>query len=601
MSDTTIVYLIIAGVVVLFATNRLPVELVAIGSALALYLTDILTVEETLAGFGSPTVVLIASLFVVSESLEATGVTAWASQQLSQRASDSPTRLIILTMVLVAVLSALITPNGAVAALVPVVVVLALRIGRSPSEMLLPLSFASFSGALFMLTGSPVNVIVSEASHEAGGGGFGFFEFAIVGVPLFIGTIVTTIVLGPRLLPKRQPESMPADFSQHARTLLAQYSLDVPVYRLRVRSGSPLVGMTAEDLDLTSYPSVTAISAQEEGVSGPVGRTRLTQGDFLVVRGTSEIVKQFAAENGLEATRSVAPKTAGGLFTPESGVAEVVIPPRSESIGQTVFPGMVTNSGDLIVLAVHRGSEERQRKTVLAAGDTLLLRGSWAALDEGLSDPKVLVVDEPDRIRRQLVPLGTNARVAIVVLAVMVVLLASGTIAPAIATLAAAGSLILLRVLTVQQAYRSISWTIVILIGAMIPLSTAMIKTGAADDIASIIVDSVGGGSPYMLIIALFVLVAIMGQVLSNTATALIVIPIAVAAALELDVSVQPVLMAVNIAASASFLTPIATTPNLMVLEPAGYRFGDYWKFGMPLMLLYFAVAILLVPLVWSF
>jgi di/tricarboxylate transporter len=158
-----------------------------------------------------------------------------------------------------------------------------------------------------------------------------------------------------------------------------------------------------------------------------------------------------------------------------------------------------------------------------------------------------------------------------------------------------------LRVLTVQQAYRAISWTVVILIAAMIPLSTAMTQSGAADDIAEQLASAVGDSSPYVLLIALFLLVAIMGQVLSNTATALIVIPVAVASAIELDVSVQPVLMAVNVAAAASFLTPIATTPNLMVLEPGGYRFGDYWKFGLPLMVMYFLVAILWVPLFWRF
>jgi di/tricarboxylate transporter len=165
----------------------------------------------------------------------------------------------------------------------------------------------------------------------------------------------------------------------------------------------------------------------------------------------------------------------------------------------------------------------------------------------------------------------------------------------------AAAALILMRVLTAQQAYRGISWTIVILIAGMIPLSTAMRQTGAADDIADTIVSSIGDGSPYVLLVALFILVALLGQVISNTATALIIMPVAVAAALEMDVSVQPVLMSVNVAAHASFLTPIATTPNLMVLEPGGYRFGDYWKFGLPLMLLYFVVSVGLVPLAWPF
>jgi di/tricarboxylate transporter len=183
----------------------------------------------------------------------------------------------------------------------------------------------------------------------------------------------------------------------------------------------------------------------------------------------------------------------------------------------------------------------------------------------------------------------------------MVVLLASGTVPPAVAAVIAASAVILLRILSVQQAYRAISWTTVILVGGMIPLSTAMVESGAADNIAELLTDALGDGSPYILLIALFVLVAVLGQLISNTATALIVIPVAVAAAIELDVSVQPTLMTVNIAAAASFLTPVATPANLMIMEPAGYRFTDYWKFGLVLMLWYALVAIVLVPVVWSF
>jgi di/tricarboxylate transporter len=602
LSDSTIVFLVLGGVVVLFVSNRVPVELTAIGAALVLYFTDVLSLEQTLAGFGDSTVVFIASLFVVSEGLEAAGVTAWAGQQLMERTGGSRARLVVLMMLLVALMSALITPNGAVAALVPVVVVLAIRLGRAPSELLLPLSFASFGGALLVLTGSPVNVIIAEASKDAGAGGFGYLEFAIVGVPLLAGTIAIALALGPRLLPERRPRTMPPDFSQHARALLAQYSLGDPITRLRVGPDSPFVGKTRAELDLRRHPGVEAIAAQEGEAGAAVARPALAAGDVLAVRGERSIVSRMARENGLTDV-SAGPFFAedDAVYTRESGVVEVVIPPRSEAIGETVFPGLVTESGDLVVLAVQRGGEDRAGKTILAAGDTLLLQGRWEALDESLEDRRLLVVDAPDQIRRQIVPLGPRAGVAIVVLAGMVVLLATGLTPPAVAGLLAACALVLLRVVTVQQAYRSISWTVVVLIGAMIPVATAMTQSGAASDVADGLVSIVGDGSPYLLLIALFVLVALLGQLISNTATALIVIPVAVAAALELDVSVQPILMAVNVAAHASFLTPVATTPNLMVLEPGGYRFGDYWKFGLPLLLLYFLVAVTIVPLVWRF
>ena len=202
-------------------------------------------------------------------------------------------------------------------------------------------------------------------------------------------------------------------------------------------------------------------------------------------------------------------------------------------------------------------------------------------------------------MRRQTAPIGRRGRHAAIVLAGMVVLLVTGITPPVVAGLLAAGAMILLRVLTVTQAYRSVSWTTVVLIGGMIPLSTAMQQTGAAEEMAHLLVELVGDASPYLLLLGLTVLTAALGQLISNTATALIVIPIAVSAAADIGVSVRPVLMAVTVAAAASFLTPVATPVNLMVMCPGGYRFGDYWRLGLPLLLLFVAVGTFLVPIFW--
>ena len=263
---------------------------------------------------------------------------------------------------------------------------------------------------------------------------------------------------------------------------------------------------------------------------------------------------------------------------------------------------MVTDSGDLVVLAVQRkGVDLDDYKTVLAAGDTLLLQGTWNALSEQLEDPDVLVVDAPHDVRRQALPFGPGAKRASVVLIVMVVLLAAGAVPPAVASLLAAGALVLSRVVTIEQAYRSISWTTVVLVAGMIPLSTAMTASGAADKIADRLVDIIGDSGAYPLLIGLFVLTAVLGQLISNTATILVVIPIAVSAAAEVDVSARPVLMSLNVVASAALLTPVATPANVMIMGPGGYRFGDYAKLGLPLLAWYFVIAIGLVPLIWSF
>ena len=519
MSDTTITFLVLAGVVVIFVLDRFPVAVVAIATALSLWATGVLDLHQALAGFGDPAVIFIASLFIVSESLDATGITVWAGQLLIGRVGDNPTKLLAAILVFVALLTALISVNGAVAALLPVMVVTAVRLKRPASLLLLPLAFGAHAGSLLTLTGSPVNVIASEYSHEAGAGSFGYFSFALAGIPLVAGTIVVVLLFGDRLLPQRSARSISKDFSDHARTLVDQYEL-----------------------------------APEDG-----------------------------------------------HFTRTLGLAEVVIPPRSPLVGDVVFPGMVTDSGDLVVVAVQRREQELSGETVLAVGDTLLLQGAWGALEHHLDDPSVLVVDDPELVRRQAVPLGPGASRTLLILAAMIVLLATAAVPPAVAGLLAAGALVVSGVLSIEAAYRGISWTTVILVAGMIPLSTAMVETGAAAKLADSLVDVVGQTSPYTLLAGLFLLTTALGQLISNMATALIVIPIALQAAKDVDVSARPVLMCVTVSAAAALLTPVATPANLMVMEPGGYRFSDYWKLGLPLLALYGIVAVLLVPVFWSF
>jgi di/tricarboxylate transporter len=520
MDASTTTYLVLAGAVVLFMSNRVHVALVALAVPLALWATDVLTLEQAFAGFGDPTVLFIAAMFVVADSLEATGVTAWIGQQLLARSGGGGPRVVALVMVVCALITAFITPNASVAALIPAVVIIALRVKLPTSQLLMPLAFGAHCGALLALTGSPVNVLVSEAGRDAGVGSFGFFSYALVGIPLLVGCVVITVLLGPRVLPRRNGRSMPPDFSSLAATLVNEYELE-------------------HDAD--------------------------------------------------------------SLFTRHHGVVEVVIPPRSPLIGQCAFRGMVTESGELIVVAVAReGEDVGPGEVELRAGDVLLLQGRWEAFERQL-DGDVLAVDEPEAIRRQLVVLGAGAKQSLLVLAGMVLLLVTGAVPPAVAALLAASALVVLRISTMEHAYRAISWTTVILVAGMIPLSTAMQSSGAAQEIADGLVEVVGDAGPYALLVALFGLVAFLGQLISNTATALVVIPVALSAAVELDVSARPVLMVVNIAAAAALLTPIATPANMMVMEPGGYRFGDYWKLGLPLMVWFFAVAVVITPLIWRF
>jgi len=524
VADSTITFIVLGAVVVLFVSNRIPVAVIAVGTALSLWATGVLDIEQATAGFGDPTVLFIAGLFVVSEALDATGVTVWVGQQLIHHAGTGRARIVLYMSIVCALVTAFITPNASVAALVPVVVAISVRLNLSTSQLLIPLAFSAHAGSLLALTGSPVSVVVSDAADEAGIGPFGFFEFALAGIPVAIGTIAIIVFLGPKLLPYRNPESLPADLSRLGGKLERQYRIDG--------------------------------------------------------------------------------ERSGELFGRRYGAAEIVIPPRSNLIGERFYRGMVTESGELRVLSVLRDGKaiDDDEQIELAAGDSMIVRGTWKALSHHIeADSDVLAVDRPDLVRRQTVPLGIGAKESIAVLVVMVALLITDLVPPVVASLGAAGALILLGVLSIEQSYRAIAWTTVILVAGMIPLSVAMRTTGAAEQLAGYLVDIVGDAGPYPLLIGLFILTATLGQLISNMATALIVIPVALSAAAELDVAAGPVLMSLNVATSAALLTPVATPANLMVMEPGGYKFNDYWKIGLPILVWFFVIAVFWVPVIWKF
>lgn len=523
-------FIVLALAVAGFITNRLPLVIVALFVPVALWGTGVLTLNESLQGFSDPITLFIASLFVLSEALDATGITAWIGQQLELRSSLSRTGLLITIMAVAAALSAVISINGAVAALLPVVVVATARAGVIPSHMLIPLAFAASAGSLITLTGTPVNIIVSDLSASSGGRAFGYFEFALVGIPLVVVTTLLVVLLGQRLLPKRAPER------------LAQAGADP---RASVRSWRE---------------SYTA---------------------------------------NLDTER---------LFTGEMGAVEVLVTPRSTLIGRIVSPGMTTQQEDLVIVAVHRGGAADAAPDdpvlpgtlTLQAGDSVLVHGPWDALHRYVQSSDVTAVEPPHLLQRG-VPLGRGWRRCLVVLAATIALLATGLLPPVIVGLLAAAALVLLGVVTVPQGFHAISWNTVVLIGALIPLSSAFVSSGAADAIASLVLNSAGNVSPHLALLVICVLVLILGQFISNVATVLVMGPIAVTFAQTLEVSVLPFMMGLSVTGAAAFLTPIATPANLMVMQPGGYRFGDYWRLGLPLSLVFLAAAVLYVPLVWRF
>jgi di/tricarboxylate transporter len=603
MNQIVITLSIILAAMVLFVWNRVPAAVVAVGTALALYFTGVLTMQEALGGFGDPVVVLIAALLAIASGLEIAGVGAWAGQLLIRHTGANETWRIVAIMIVAAVFSGLIGMNGAVAAMLPIVVVVAVRTKVAPSLLMIPLAFACLTGSKLTLLGTPVNVIAATQAEETGVGHIGFFEWSVLGIPLLAGTIVITVLLGRWLLPERRGQSIPADFSRHAHTLVEQYRLEDGLHHFRVRQTSPYVGKSRSDLDLKNYADLNLVALLDGKSATPLQRTEIAEGDLILVRGAAEAAGRLATDMHLAVREGDKPgPMADVLLNRASGLAEVIIPLRSKMIGQSVFPGMTTEDGDLMVLAIQRGAADMREEPVqLRAGDHLLLHGTWKALDQYLADPKVLVVDSPEVIQKQAVALGPGAHSAIAILLLLVVLLTFNLVPAPIATVVCAALMIITGVLTVPQFYKGIDWNTVILIGAMIAPATAMTKSGAAVLIGDYVVNALGSFGPHVVLAGIFVVTAVISQFISNTSSALVMMPIGLATASELGVSALPMMMAVAMGASASFLTPFANGVSLMVYGPGGYRFGDYWRLGLPAIVWALIVTVVVVPLYWRF
>ena len=602
MSPIIITCLTLMVTMALFVWNRIPAAVVAVLSLLVLYFTGVLTMDEAVGGFGDPLIVFIAALLIIGNGLESTGVGTWAGQWLIRRAGSSNRMLIASLLILAAMMTSLIGMNGAVVTMLPIAVVVAARAGIPPSQVMMPVSIACLTGAKLTLLGSPVNVIVASAALSEMSSSVRFFEWAIVGIPLFIGALFIILVAGPWLLPERQSRFLPPDLSKHAYTLVEQYRIADELQRLRVRKTSLLSGKNRKEVDTSNYPGIGVIGWLDEENS-ELGSRPLAEGHYLLVRGDISQIGQFA--NDMHLAFCELEKTIGSLentlFNRTSGLAEIAIPPRSEFIGKTFFPGMATHDGALIVLAIQRGGRDLPvQETELIAGDHLLLRGTWEALDTHLSDPQMLIVDSPQLIRQQAVALGQGAREALVILLMLVVLLATNTVPPVIAALGCVAAMVLTRVIKPGQLY-NIDWNTCVLVGAMMPLATAMTKSGLANILGEYVIQIVDNGGPRTLLAGVFIMSAILTQVISNTSAALVMIPVAVATADDLGLAVTPLLIAVAFGAGAAHLTPMSTPVNMVTYGPGAYEFRDYWKIGILVLLWSLTVTVIITPWYWEF
>ena len=592
----TTTFVILGVTIVLFVWGRWPADLVALLSLLALALSGVIETRDALAGFGNPTVVMIAALFVVGEGLSRTGVTGWGGKKLLEVARGSQNRLLVVVMAGTACLSAFISNTGTVATLLPAVVAAAWTVGSVPSKYLMPLAFAANTGGLLTLTGTPPNIVVAQTLEQLGLRPFSFFEYALIGGPLLLTAVVYMRFVGSRILPSRSADQRPVDSAADLADLAAAYSLGENQFRLRIRSNSSLIGKTLREAALgpNYHAPVLRIEGRESAPD-----VVLKEDDILVMRVPSETIDQLMHELGLGLQPQA--ESPDEFVSKEIGLAEVIPTPRSEYLGRPMALGTIGERFRVQLLAVRRhGKPVVDTEITLEFGDSLLVRGTWEAIGELQSERRnFVVVGTPEAMASDVAGLRPRAAVAVAALVGMVVLMVSGVVPTVIAALIAAAAMILGGCLSTRDAYRSVSWSSVVLIAAMIPMGRALEITGGAALVAEGLVNTLGNLSPVALMAGVFLLTTGFSQVINNTATAVLVAPIVIHAAINLGVSPHPLLMIVAVAASTAFLTPIGTTTNILVFSPGGYRFTDYVKVGLPLMLLFLAVSLVLVPVFW--
>lgn len=608
MSQLLMVLLLLGAAIAMFALGRPRTDAVAVLMLVALPFTGVISISEALAGFSDPNVVLIAALFVIGDALVRTGVAQRLGDWLSARAGASEVRLIALLMVVVAGIGAFMSSTGVVAIFIPIVLRIAGRTGIAPGRLMMPLSMAALISGMLTLVATAPNLVVQAELLRQGHSGFGFFSLSPFGLPILALAILYMVVMR-RFLAPNPVEAAPQ--RPGLSEWVAEHDLAERGLRLRLRPGSTLTGRRLDALDLRASAGINIIAiASRRGAPllRPEAGTVLLEGDVVLLNraprrdGGTFDPPDFAAKNGLELL-----PPGGAWFTDlaqDIGMAKALIPPGSRLIGQSLTEAGFRSQYDLSVLDIRRGpgpvGEDFAGKALLA-GDVLLLTGGWRAirrLREARRD--LLLLDLPAEFD-EVVPAVRRAPLAVAILLGVVGLMSSGLLPNVQAALLGCLLLGIAGCTTMSSAYRAIHWPSLILIVGMLPFALALQRTGGIDMAVAALLELTGTAGPRAVLALLFFATAVLGLFISNTATAVLMAPVAMALAGALEVSPYPLAMTVALAASAAFMTPVSSPVNTLVVAPGNYRFGDFVRIGVPFTLVTLMVSVLLVPILLPF
>ncbi|MDZ3012768.1 SLC13 family permease [Klebsiella quasipneumoniae] len=600
---------LLAIAVVLFATGKVRMDAIALMVIVAFVLSGTLTLTEAFSGFSDPNVILIAALFIIGDGLVRTGVATKMGAWLVSVAGNSETKMLIYLMLTVAGLGAFMSSTGVVAIFIPVVLSVSARMNTSPSRLMMPLSFAGLISGMMTLVATPPNLVVNSELLREGLHGFSFFSVTPIGLVVLILGIV--YMLAVRFMLKTDNGESARDGRKRStfRDLIREYHLTGRARRLAIRPGSPMIGQRLDDLKLRERYCANVIGVERwrrfrRVIVNVNGVSEFRARDVLLIDMSASDVdlRQFCGEQMLE------PMVLRGEYFADQaldvGMAEVALIPDSEMIGKTVREIAFRTRFGLNIVGMKRDGKAMDGSVVdepLQLGDILLVVGNWrqiALLAKRGRD--FVVLNMPVEVD-DASPAHSQAPHAIFCLVLMVALMLTAEIPNPIAAIIACLLMGKFRCINAESAYKAIHWPSIILIVGMMPFALALQKTGGVDLVVKGLMDVAGGEGPYLMLGCLFVMCAAIGLFISNTATAVLMAPIALAAAKSMGVSPYPFAMVVAMAASAAFMTPVSSPVNTLVLGPGKYSFSDFVKIGVPFTVLVMVVCVLLIPVLFPF
>ena len=619
---TTLIILALSAV--FFVNGKLRSDLAALCALVLLIVCNILTPEEALSGFSNPIVIMMVGLFVVGGAIFKTGLAKMISSKILRLAGKSELKLFILIMMVTAFIGAFVSNTGTVALMLPIVVSMAASANISPGRFLMPLAFASSMGGMATLIGTPPNLVVDEVLSNAGFTDLSFFSFTPIGVICVLIGLVVLIPLSKFFLVKKEDGKDTKTTTGHSpKELAKKYQLSDNLYRIQIRPVSRIGWKKLHELNITQAYNLSILEIRrqsssqgrflktvDQSLAGP--HTELQENDILYVFGPFEKVNQFAKEQNLELTDTHVSEYVEGaevekLSVREIGIAEVLLMPDSKLINKVVKDSGFRDKYSVNILGIQRKGEyilNDIKDIKMHAGDILLIQGTWDSIARMSQKQSQWVVLGQPLEEASKVTLDYKAPVAALIMVLMIAAMVFDFIPiPPVAAVIIAGILMVLTgcFRNVEEAYKTINWESVVLIAAMLPMSLALEKTGASNLISEKLVSGLGDYGPLVLMAGIYFTTSLLTMFISNTATAVLVAPIALQSAIAINVSPYPFLLAVTVGASMCFASPFSTPPNALVMSAGKYTFMDYVKVGLPLQIVMGIVMVFILPLLFPF